>query len=1258
MAYGFSDNLRSDVAELELRDVLRQPVTKLLGVSPDAGAALQELGISTVFDLGASSLFAAARSAAAAGGPGELASRHGMAPGDWLKPDTSFGELDQIGELPLEALRGVTNEQATTLKQALHVSTIAEFAKWPPQRVAREMIGDTVGSALTVDEIQTETLRPRFGEYPTERVYYSTLVMLDSGQGSDNLVELEGPLSLTDAIGAATGFDKPAVGALVTFSQSWYAQGITFGQMLHSLALAPGEATRIAVVDFKRRVAAEASESISESEALTSLTGHQRALSEVQNSVANDMQSGGATSHVESSSDSGGFGLGLSAIVPVYGALLGGALGGSYQGASTTTDASSSSWSLGKRSVTASMTQNVNDRTEQHSTSVRNRRATSVREVSESEHQQVSTRIVANYNHMHALTIQYYEVIQVYRVVAEVQTAERVLFIPIALADFGSDEIIEAYRGILARAALSARARDLLLDPTGTIEIRPVKSFRSALLDAAMQPWLLAGRMTRMAPAPAESESAAPPAAEPTATLSRRANIAPVSLTSFLATDDAVVRGSSIVMRPIVRPRSSSLFYPDEVELVAVQLEGIAASAVTLSMVGGAAASLTLQMNEPVIELAAPVAIGEISDITLQRQASGVVRGLVRLHLSFRGRRFVSPGIPVSMPDAPAGTSFPVARFSSDTADRKTELKAHLAANRAHYSAHVFRSLGSAEVVGLLSKYRWRGRPLVEQVEPKVLSVAGNFIVLRAPVNPGEASGLDGGGGDQTWLQVLEDRQLSPHLIKDERIVSIPTDGVFAEAVLGRSNSAEKLDITRFWNWQDSPAPLTPPELAPVSTESRARGETIEPGRLGPATLNIVNPTTLPDPSGLNASLNALAAMNFRDMSGLAGTQELAATATTGTLTATTEAGKNATAMASVAADVLKTAITAGYGREKEGGVSAEGARINHGRDMDRRGVGGGTATEGAGSGGGSGGTPDSSSEHGPAGSGRSHESEAFDLGTQGFSPDALGDLAKVTHARYDLPPEDEPTGLEGSGGSGNFGQDEDIELAELIDIDLGERRNQLSGLDSLFRGARGDMLRKRVSDVATEFELDPELLALNVVAEEHDIRIWLANGEVLNTVIGLDYWHEERSKVFAAMPAGVDPIPSRELPEGFINEAGNPTGPRHAFPNSLQALRALAARLRYSEQKIEEELGTADYGNLERITRHFLVRLSFNAGHNSGGTRQAIADVRAGRDPLIRQRSRFERTGAGTLGPRRAATIRAIQGAHLRRQFFETEFI
>ena len=108
------------------------------------------------------------------------------------------------------------------------------------------------------------------------------------------------------------------------------------------------------------------------------------------------------------------------------------------------------------------MTQRVNDRTEQHATSVRNRRASSVREVSETEHNDVSTRIVANYNHMHALSIQYYEVVQVYRVSVQLNKFERTIFLPFQLIDFTAAdamELVYALQGPATRRRLDLKGQ-------------------------------------------------------------------------------------------------------------------------------------------------------------------------------------------------------------------------------------------------------------------------------------------------------------------------------------------------------------------------------------------------------------------------------------------------------------------------------------------------------------------------------------------------------------------------------------------------------------------------------------------------------------------------------------------------------------------------------------------------------------------------------------------------------------------------------
>jgi hypothetical protein len=243
--------------------------------------------------------------------------------------------------------------------------------------------------------------------------------------------------------------------------------------MLHSLALAPGECTRIAVVDWTRKTKASTKEVISEAEQLDSATRHSRSISEIQQAVAREQQQGGSTSWAESESESGSMAASVgTGLIPSLWASAD--VSGTSQSARTRSDAGSESWSVGSRDMLAKMNQRINDSTQQQSTSARNRRASMVREVSQSEHNDVSTRIVANYNHMHALTVQYYEVVQIYRVATELHTATRLLFIPMEPIDFTDDEVIDRYRGLLIRWALTRRIVDLLVNEANFLTVHAV----------------------------------------------------------------------------------------------------------------------------------------------------------------------------------------------------------------------------------------------------------------------------------------------------------------------------------------------------------------------------------------------------------------------------------------------------------------------------------------------------------------------------------------------------------------------------------------------------------------------------------------------------------------------------------------------------------------------------------------------------------------------------------------------------------------
>src|SRR5262249_52409701 len=162
-------------------------------------------------------------------------------------------------------------------------------------------------------------------------------------------------------------------------SQSWFAQGLTLGQLLHSVTLAPGESTRIACLAWSRRSRAGTSEDISESELLSNTMLHSRAISEVTRATASEFQTGTPHVHSQASTDQTGTATGFE-IGPF-------SFGGSDSGSTTTTDVMSASSSFGARDLAANYAQDINDRSQQNASSVRNRRASIVREVSQSEHE-------------------------------------------------------------------------------------------------------------------------------------------------------------------------------------------------------------------------------------------------------------------------------------------------------------------------------------------------------------------------------------------------------------------------------------------------------------------------------------------------------------------------------------------------------------------------------------------------------------------------------------------------------------------------------------------------------------------------------------------------------------------------------------------------------------------------------------------------------------------------------------------------------
>lgn len=881
-----TDYLVTDKAQLTPMDALRAAPDALLGVSPDAVNALKDLAIPTVFDLAVSRIFAnAALLFEAATDPRSMLARFGMAPADVLDALPPGVSLDQLRNQPISILEGIGAAAAAKLSKAISVSTVRDLALWPPYLAARAIVravfypDDVPGG----DRDAPADLLPKSGEFPTERVFYTTLVFDGFDGDPGQLAPLEAPVAINPVVGDAFGFTKPGIGALLTMAQSWYAQGVALGQLLHSVALAPGESTRIAMIDWSRRSTGKQDETVSETESLSNVTEHSRALSEVTSAVAQEAQSGFSETEAQSfsrqSGSAGGFSLGPITI---------GESGGS---ARSITHAMSFSSSSGRRDLSASMTQNVVDRTQQHANAARNRRATVVKEISQTERDQVSSRVVTNYNHMHALSVQYYEVVQIYRVSVALTRVEKCLFIPMALVDFRNPNLVRQFKDALRTAAIDPDAAALLGTDLDTVEVKNPLGAKLALNNPFG--------------ARAEAKDSGKTLALP---------------------DEA--RLTEIT---VIRSRGGINDLPKLSELTISLRDGSKAE------IQYAPTSTSTSDDIKVIDRPALREIASISMSSLANPSDNQYHLTFALNnkgtsLWFTGSLLITPGAPVTALTFTGGGVW-------------QNLVDHLVANRLHYSQAVFRSLDPATVTLLLANYSYKGKPVTVQIDPQPVTTAGNYLVFKTHVNP-DADDNEGAA----WKQWLDEHGVSFKDVKED-LVPLPSGGVFAEAVLGRYNSAEKLDITRFWNWQDSPIPIVAPEIAPLQLGSRATDEDLKAQPFSPPLVNIVNPTSLPDPVGMAGVLQAIQNGNmFRDMSGLAATIGLAQagmqTTSDAATAANVQAGSNMATAAKKEVEMFKAALAfaaavmgKGSSDTSPSTISNEGAKINHGRSLDQRGV-------------------------------------------------------------------------------------------------------------------------------------------------------------------------------------------------------------------------------------------------------------------------------------------------------------------------------
>jgi hypothetical protein len=270
--------LKNSAQTVPLVDILQQPVATLLGVGDLANSTLTDLGILTIFDLATSVIFdSAIKVVNAASDPKSPLFRYGKPPADLVRLSRTGGKaLQDLHNEPIVVLSGIPEASAATTATALGTQSVRDLAFYPPYVAALKILRLLYFPQTTpgYDPEYPDDLVPRSGEYPIEKVQYSTLHMgeIKNPDGTP-LIDVSGagftPVDLSALVNVQqTGFKAVATGALLTFTQSWFAQAITLGHLLHSATLAPGESTRVAVIDWSRKERGNQLESIAEQDDL------------------------------------------------------------------------------------------------------------------------------------------------------------------------------------------------------------------------------------------------------------------------------------------------------------------------------------------------------------------------------------------------------------------------------------------------------------------------------------------------------------------------------------------------------------------------------------------------------------------------------------------------------------------------------------------------------------------------------------------------------------------------------------------------------------------------------------------------------------------------------------------------------------------------------------------------------------------------------------------------------------------------------
>lgn len=782
--------------------------------------------------------------------------------------DTGIADYLQVDQLEATGVRRGAQWGAAVEEKALEAAVRAAVAKIPPaalKAAIQDPDGFTPEALMTLErKISAQALA----------AYLNWRAKPFAGRGdltAANPVDWD----FTPEFYQATSI---AHGHILHFKQEWRADGYSLGELVRSIPLAPGQKKQIATLDWDRADTATRTEATDSFESVSATLSRDRDIDEIASVAFSESLRGG--SRATTAAGGGGFGLAIGPLV------IGGG-GGAAK-------ASSTAWSDNSRNLSGQTLNQLRDRVSQGASSVRNQRSTVVQTVGQSERVTATTEVIANYNRCHALTIQYFEVLRHFAVHERLATVQECLFVPFEMTTFDDAKVLRWHdillhscrdRGVLPGFEAIRRlnspeplppnrryADDPIEQMQGSLRIRisiaRPKDPTDAKVAVQDTEWRFFGFVLRVNPEVLYERYKRDQAQRDKIF---RTEIAPEIAQAFLESLNVMLvdrdgREHNSGFSITVASRYS------ENGVMEIELNDTGAGPrLTRAQIAG----VSIQTEFELPEFSKVVVESASVSYATERFSGSLFRETVNDD--------VLKGDPAFLSASQLSRGEERNQLAEMRRMRRRLLR-HLNDNIEYYHRNIWLAMDANRRYMLLDGFeapRSGGRSVASVVENRLIGVVGNCLVMPVAagfqLDPLLAEALAAEEDPQKALERLY--QVEP---RPPRRLSVPTKGIFAEAIPGKCNSCEIIEEDRFWRRKDFPLPDSPSAISALSTGSRfAAGGSLAPTALPDALIKFQALPSLPDPTGMAAALSILGQDVFKDLTGLTNNQKNAMAALT-----------------------------------------------------------------------------------------------------------------------------------------------------------------------------------------------------------------------------------------------------------------------------------------------------------------------------------------------------------------------------------------